>query len=176
MKVSHGACFDNQAALSSCMSHAAMFACSSGPFPRPACPEHPLPPTAGIAGGVDKRYSLAGLQGIYDDAMLLASTGGWGCSLLCRADVTLMSGNDQWTGCCQTQYALYHVVCDMRCSQQRRHITLVPRCCLCTRPDFQVVTLSSQIGRLAYELAQVSGNNAAGLDKSLDYHSLDSLW
>lgn len=42
--------------------------------------------------------------------------------------------------------------------------------------DFHVVTLSSQIGRLAYELAQVNGSDAAVPDKSLDYHSLDSLW
>lgn len=84
------------------------------------------------AGSVEKRYSLEGLQAVYDDIMLLAST------------------------------------------------------------DTLVMTFSSQIGRLSYELAQVNGSSSGGgssngvgssgssiggvPDRSLHYHSVDSLW
>jgi hypothetical protein len=85
------------------------------------------------AGSAEKRYSLQGLQAVYDDIMLLAST------------------------------------------------------------DMLVMTFSSQIGRLSYELAQVNGSSGGGggrsygvgssgsssggvPDRSLHYHSVDSLW
>lgn len=66
------------------------------------------------------------------------------------------------------------------CSQHQQHtnscVLLFALWCSLL-PDFHVVTLSSQIGRLAYELAQVGGSNDAAVpDRSLDYHSLDSLW
>lgn len=66
-------------------------------------------------GGVDKRYSLDGIRGIYDDLMLLSSA------------------------------------------------------------DFNVGTLSSQIGRLTYELSQVNGSTEVS-DRSLHFHSLDVRW
>jgi hypothetical protein len=39
--------------------------------------------------------------------------------------------------------------------------------------DFLVGTFSSQVSRLAFELAQVNGTST---DPSMHYHSVDSLW
>lgn len=56
---------------------------------------------------------------------------------------------------------------------------------LLSSTDYLVGTFSSQVSRLAYEIMQVNGSSssssspgagAAVTDRSLHYHSVDSMW